>query len=169
MRGNANNAPFESSPPYHSILCLLVLFSNSSPEKEPTRKDMIAYNRTYPCHYLADELRQRGWHRIDYMTIDTEGSELDLVLDFPWNDFDVRVVQIEQLCEDRYVAQEGRKDEIVRHLQSFGYGLLSVFAVDPFDTDDLILTRNVDEFLAQTLSHPFDGDYRTRGNNTDKL
>jgi hypothetical protein len=34
-----------------------------------------------------------------HMTIDTEGSELDLVLDFPWNDFDGRVVQIEQLVD----------------------------------------------------------------------
>ena len=93
------------------------------------------------------------------MTMDTEGSELDLVLDFPWDEFDVRIVQIEQLVESKYTAQRGRKDKILKHLEKFGYKLLSVYGVDPYDTDDLILTRNVDEFLAQTPQNQRDGDY----------
>ena len=79
------------------------------------------------------------------MTIDTEGSELELVLDFPWNDFDVRVVQVEQLSEIKYSSQKGRKDAIIRHLEQYEYKLLSVYEVEPDDTDDLILTRHVDK------------------------
>jgi hypothetical protein len=139
---------------------ILVLSLSLLPE--PTRNHKVFHTKVYPCRYLADELRQRHWHRVDYMTIDTEGSELAIVLDFPWDDFDVRVVQIEQLYEGKYKAQAGRKAQIIAHLESFGYKLLSVYAVDPFDTDDLILTRNLDEFLAQAGAHPRDGDYSTR-------
>eukprot|EP00977_Amphora_coffeiformis_P000452 scaffold114_cov175-Amphora_coffeaeformis.AAC.8 len=45
------------------------------------------------------------------MTIDTEGSELSLALDFPWDEFDIRIVQIEQLDERKYAAQKGRKQK----------------------------------------------------------
>lgn len=129
---------------------------------EPTRKNSAVTSRTYPCHYLADELNKRNMTRVDYMTIDTEGSELALVEDFPWNDFDIRVVQIEQLSERKFKAQLGRKDRIIQHMQTFGYKLLSVYPVAPYDTDDLIFTRNVDEFLAQTRPHERDGDYTKR-------
>ena len=116
-------------------------------------------NRTYPCHYLADELNKLNFHRIDYMTIDTEGSELSIVEDFPWNDFDVRMVQIEQLVATRYRAQTGRKERIIRHLEAFGYKLLSLYVVARDDTDDIIMTRNLDDVLAQAPASPLDGDY----------
>jgi Methyltransferase FkbM domain len=101
--------------------------------------------------------------RVDYMTIDTEGSELDIILDFPWNDFDVRVVQIEQLVAARYPAQRGKKERIIQHLTSseFGYQLLGVYNVKDMDTDDLILTRHIDEYLRMT-------DYM-RGQNPSKM
>lgn len=92
------------------------------------------------------------------MTIDTEGSELALVEDFPWDEFDIRVVQIEQLVEQRYKAQAGRKDKIIQHLEKHGYKLLSLYTVELNDTDDIIMTRNIDEFLTQTRKHPRDGD-----------
>lgn len=126
---------------------------------EPTRRNTILHSRTYPCHYLAHELRQRNMHRIDYMTIDTEGSELDIVLDFPWQDFDVRIVQIEQLSPFKFKAQVGRREKIQQHLEGLGYKLLSNYAVARYDTDDLIFIRNVDEFVAQTSPHMQDGDY----------
>ena len=95
-------------------------------------------------------------HRVDYMTIDTEGSEVDLVLDFPWNDFDIRVVQVEQLNVNKYPSQVGKKEKIIGHMQQFGYKLLSVFVVSKDDTDDLIFTRHLDEYL--TLhTHERDG------------
>ena len=84
---------------------------------------------------------------VDYMTIDTEGSEVSIIQDFPWNDFDVRVVQIEQLNELEYPAQVGKKDKIIQHMTSFNYTLLSVFVVAERDTDDLIFVRNLDEVL----------------------
>jgi hypothetical protein len=51
-----------------------------------------------------DVMCKRDMHTVDYMTVDTERSEVDIVLDFPWDDFDIRVVQIEQLVSEKYWA-----------------------------------------------------------------
>jgi hypothetical protein len=96
--------------------------------------------------------------KVDYMTIDTEGSELAIIQDFPWHDFDIRVVQIEQLDARKYPAQAGKKQKIMQHMQSVGYKLLSVYAVSAGDTDDLIFTRNIDEVVAMS-KHAKDGDW----------
>lgn len=90
------------------------------------------------------------------MTIDTEGSELEIIKDFPWHKFDIRVVQIEQLNQIMYPAQAGKKKEIIKHMQQVGYELLSVYAVEPNDTDDLIFTRNIDRVVGMS-KHPRDG------------
>lgn len=49
------------------------------------------------------------------MTIDTEGSEVDIVEDFPSNEFDVRVVQVEQLSPQVYLypAQREKKNRLI--------------------------------------------------------
>jgi len=119
---------------------------------EPTRNGTkhVRSHKKFQCHHLAKELKARNMHRIDYMTIDTEGSEPDIVEDFPWNDFDVRVVQVEQLVASRYPAQKGKKERVVAHMEKFGYRLLSIYPVAVRDTDDLIFTRNVDAFLNMT-------------------
>jgi hypothetical protein len=102
------------------------------------------------------------------MTIDTEGSELEIVQDFPWNDFDIRVVMIEQLNARRYPAQAGQKQKIMQHMQSVGYKLLSVYVVADGDTDDLIFTRNIDEFVAMT-THAMDGGDKGTSQTNDFL
>ena len=107
--------------------------------------------KAFQCHHLAKELKLRNMYRIDYMTIDTEGSEPEIVIDFPWNDFDVRVVQIEQLLASAFPSQNGKKEMIIAHLESFGYRLLSEFPVGSGKTThDLIFTRNVDSILKMT-------------------
>jgi hypothetical protein len=120
---------------------------------EPSRyaKDDVRDTQVFKCHHLANELKLRNMHRIDYMTIDTEGSEPDIVKDFPWNDFDVRNAQIEQLMASQYLAQVGKKEAMIVHLESFGYRLLSEFPVGGGKTtQDLILTRNLDSVLKMT-------------------
>jgi Methyltransferase FkbM domain len=100
------------------------------------------HRQAFSCHHLATELRKRNMHRIDYMTIDTEGSEPEIIQDFPWHEFDVRVVQIEQLVASKYRSQKGKKELVIQHMEQCGYTLFSVFPVSPNDTDDLIFIRN---------------------------
>ena len=109
---------------------------------EPTRvrqKRETVQNVT--CYHLATELQAMGMRHVDYMTIDTEGTEQVIVEDFPWDEFDIRVVQIEQLNEFRYPAQRGKKDAIIQHMTKMNYTLLSVYVVARNDTDDLIFVK----------------------------
>lgn len=109
------------------------------PERANHRRDV----ETFACLHLAQELKENNISRVDYMTIDTEGSEIEILKDFPWNEFDVRVVQVEQLNEMSFPSQRGRKQEIIDYMTSMGYTLYSVFVVSEFDTDDLIFVRNI--------------------------
>lgn len=87
---------------------------------EPSRTPETARVVAVKCYALADELRRHKITTVDYMTIDTEGSEVDIIEDFPWADFEIHVVQIEQLDERRYRAQAGKKARIKQHMLSQG-------------------------------------------------
>ena len=121
-------------------------FSGSWKQYEETRLYAAKGMTTVTCYTLANELRKRGMKRVDYMTIDTEGSELELILDFPWNDFDVRVLQIEQLDEVKFPGQAGKKEKLLKHMESHGYELYNTFVVAAGDTVDLMLVRNLPQF-----------------------
>lgn len=105
---------------------------------EPSRRPSTERLRTVKCWHLPTELRNRHVYTVDYMTIDTEGSEMTIVEDFPWREFDVKVVQIEQLDERAYPAQKGKKERIIRHMTAVGYQLLRAYTVAVGDTEDLI-------------------------------
>jgi len=81
-------------------------------------------------------------HRVDYMTIDTEGSEALIIDDFPWRQFDVRVVQVEQLNETRFHSQAGKQEQITRRLVAEGYKLAHVIVVRRGHTEGLIFVKN---------------------------
>lgn len=120
---------------------------------EPTRyvQEDVREIKNFKCHHLAKELKARNMDRIDYMSIDTEGSEVEIVNDFPWDEFDIRVVQIEQLLPSAFPSQVGRKEMIITKMESFGYTLLSEFPVGGGSTtQDLIFTRNLDHYLEMT-------------------
>ena len=108
---------------------------------EPTRTGARAEILTVKCYNLAEELRRHGMRTVDYMTIDTEGSEKDVVLDFPWDDFDVKVVQIEQLNPESYPAATGKAEAITAHMIKHGYVLSKRYVVSDHDTDDLIYIK----------------------------
>jgi FkbM family methyltransferase len=64
---------------------------------------------------LRDLLREYGApHRIDYMSIDTEGSEYDIIRSFDFNEYDVRLLSVEHnFTANRHL--------ILEHLGRFGY------------------------------------------------
>ena len=92
-----------------------------------------------PCTHLAVELDANGINTVDYMTIDTEGSELDIIRDFPWARFTVRVVQIEVLDEGRFPGKvAGNEQQIVQTMSQHGYKLHLRFQVAARETYDLM-------------------------------
>ena len=107
---------------------------------EPKRYKILVEQVEVPCYSLAALLREQARTEIDYMTIDTEGSELDIVRSFPWDEFTVRLVQIELLHARTFPAHACRREAITSHLVAHGYTLLRTYVVAPRNTDDLMFT-----------------------------
>ncbi len=74
---------------------------------------------TVTTRRLPAILDEYGLRRIDYMSIDTEGSELKILKSIDLKKYDVRVISV----ENNY------NDPAIRHyLLGFGYQLIKVFA-----------------------------------------
>jgi hypothetical protein len=100
--------------------------------------------RAVPCFSLSRELERNNLTAIDYLAIDTEGSELSIVKTFPWSRFRVDVVQIEILDERQYHSRiRNNEKRIVRHMTHQGFSLHTRFVVSAGDTYDLMFVRNV--------------------------
>jgi hypothetical protein len=117
-------------------------FSGFAESFEPSRRRTVTKRRVVRCFQLADLLRSNGMGRVDYMTIDTEGSEAMLIEDFPWDQFEVKVVQVEQLDERRFRAHIGHQKRIEARMAMFGYRLEVVLTVRKDHTYDLIFVRD---------------------------
>ena len=117
-------------------------FSGFASTFEKSRMRTVTKRFTVPCHSLETLLREHHMHRVDYMTIDTEGSEALIIDDFPWRQFDVRVVQVEQLNDSRFHSQAGKQEQITRRLVAEGYRLAHVIVVRRGHTEDLIFVKN---------------------------
>jgi len=65
---------------------------------DPTRLSMVSDRITriqMPCRNLNDVMKQNGMRAVDYMSVDTEGSELEVLGDLNWDLYHPTVVQIE--------------------------------------------------------------------------
>jgi len=116
-------------------------WSGFSSSYEPQRVGTLVQNVTVQCLHLADLLRQNNYNRVDFMSIDTEGSEEGIIKDFPWDEFDVRYVQIEQLAPESFPAQRGRQQRIERHMRAHSYTMVRRIVVADRDTYDLVFER----------------------------
>ena len=133
---------------------------------EPTRRAWHDRTIQVRCYDLAEILRQRGQFHVDYLTIDTEGSEWEIIEKFPWANFSIRIVQIEQLDERRYTSQAGKKARIIRHMRSQGYQLVDgqAYTVTARDTEDLIFLLNRDASRPRNERPP----HTTKVNNSSR-
>ena len=67
-------------------------------------KQTLSHYVSVPCAPLADIMA--GMHHVDYMSIDVEGAELAIVEDFPFENFDIRIIGIENnISTDRKVER----------------------------------------------------------------
>ena len=137
-------------------------WSGSATSYEPSRNQSTARVVSVKCYHLAAELRRANVRVVDYMTIDTEGSEPEIVEDFPWSQFEVSIVQIEQLDERGFPAQRGKKDRVVRHMTSQGYDFYRAYTVAVRDTEDLIFVLRRHAPPRGLLHHVLNGSHGTR-------
>ena len=99
------------------------------------------------CYRLDKTLDFFGVKAIDYMSVDTEGSELDALLSFPFDRIPVRVVGIEVLIGG---GRDGRIQETIDYMRQRRYRLLRKHEV-AHDTLDLFFEPdyNVDKSFKQ--------------------
>jgi len=102
------------------------------------RKPLLGKKVKVKCYTLNELLTESGIRYIDYMTVDTEGSELSLLEVFDFNLFVVDIIQIEVLMGEKEIKQK-----IHQLLISKGYDHIIDYIVTPNDTWDLIYKRNV--------------------------
>ena len=112
---------------------------HGDPELYPQhRKPLLGKKVTVKCYTLNELLTESGIRYIDYMSIDTEGSEYSIIEAFDFNLFVVDIIQIEVLMGELVL-----KKKIHDLLISKGYDHILDFVVNHLDTWDLIYRRHV--------------------------
>lgn len=94
-------------------------------EFEPQHRAMFgrAFSYPLPCIPLADAFREAGLSRIDYLSIDVEGAEPAILRVFPFADFDIDVLGIENNWE---------RPELAPIMLAAGYQKIARVGVDDF-------------------------------------
>ena len=98
---------------------------------------------TVQCVDLNNVLKEQNMFHVDYMTVDTEGSELAILKTFDFDTFDVTFVQVERNVKTK--AQRDEKDRLIRFMKSKGYGLEKVFNIGNQAVD--VLFRKIPKWV----------------------
>jgi FkbM family methyltransferase len=75
------------------------------------------------CVPLGDLVRALAWTRIDFLSLDAEGSDLDILRTVPWQLVDVRVIMVEK-------GSPPHAKKIRQYLASVGFDLYRELNVD---------------------------------------
>mmetsp|Transcript_12380 Transcript_12380/g.19604 ORF Transcript_12380/g.19604 Transcript_12380/m.19604 type:complete len:298 (+) Transcript_12380:128-1021(+) len=98
----------------------------------------IVSNVTLHCHLLQDLLRQHGMVHVNFMSVDTEGDELDFLQTFPFHQFVVDVVMVETLRGESRSDTKGQ--QVIAAMREKGYELDLAYGVS-LTTFDLIFYK----------------------------
>jgi len=93
------------------------VWSKKRGKKRPKPGDRI----TVPCRVLPNLLREHNLSKIDYMSIDTEGSEPAIIKTLDMEEFEISVISVENNYDDRRVK---------KHLSNMGYVKVKHIKVD---------------------------------------
>jgi FkbM family methyltransferase len=78
-----------------------------------------------PCYKLEDVIRKQGLDKINYLNIDIEGGEIDVLKSIDFNNLDIDIIGV----ENNY-----KEDEIKNYLNKFGYRLIAIVGSDEMYT-----------------------------------
>lgn len=74
-----------------------------------------------PCYVLEDIVKKHGLDKIDYLNIDIEGGEFDVLKSINFNNIDIDIIGI----ENNY-----KEDKIKNYLHHYGYNLIAIVGSD---------------------------------------
>jgi hypothetical protein len=109
-------------------------------EKEVARGRQRSHLQYAPCFPLSSLLFAINQTRVDYLSLDVEGLELEVLETIPWNELNIRVLSVE------YRHLRRGKQALINHMTSHGYRLYAdLFASIPEQSlyvDDFIFVKN---------------------------
>lgn len=88
------------------------------PRREGTQKRQVVVE----VRPLADVLRSAGISRVDYLSLDVEGAEREILLDYPFNEIPIGMIGVED--------NAGTDEQLRELLRSRGYRHLARVGVD---------------------------------------
>ena len=74
-----------------------------------------------PCYKLEDVIKKEGLSKINYLNIDIEGGEFDVLKSIDFNQVDIELIGI----ENNY-----KEDDIKKYLSKYGYSLIAIIGSD---------------------------------------
>ncbi|KAJ3220613.1 hypothetical protein HK099_004150 [Clydaea vesicula] len=99
------------------------------------RKNQNAKIITVSCYTLNDVIEKSGFRRIDWMSVDTEGSELSVLTAFDFTKVVIDYIQVECLT-----MEQEKMNGIIQLMESRGYEFFKSYKVAD-DTRDLMFRR----------------------------
>ena len=112
-----------------------LLYSAGPSSERPKQSD-----RQVPCFPLESLLAAINQTRVDYLSLDVEGAELDVLKAIPWDSLDVSVLSVE------YLHAPNGKQTYSEFMASKGYSVHSdIHLHRPEDTlyvDDFIFVKD---------------------------
>ena len=107
--------------------------------KELIARDGIKQELIIQCKSIPNILQNLNMRRVNYMTVDTEGGEVDFLLNFPFHKFVIDVIQVEIRCiPGSGACTDGVTAKDV--MERFGYMLHTKYRVDS-ETEDYFFQR----------------------------
>ncbi|KAJ3387738.1 hypothetical protein HDU92_001811 [Lobulomyces angularis] len=100
------------------------------------RKNKNAKIITVPCYTLNHVIEKAGFLRVDWMSVDTEGSELEVLSAFDFSKVVIDFIQVECLT-----MEPEKMNGIISLMESSGYEYINSFVVAD-DTRDLMFRRS---------------------------
>ena len=100
------------------------------------------------CVDLNVVLKENNFHHIDYMTVDTEGSEIEILETFQFHRFDIAYIQVERNVKTQ--KQRERRDYLIELMKKNGYLTKKVFDIGNNAVDILFEKRNYNTVLIST-------------------
>jgi hypothetical protein len=95
----------------------------------------VKQEKEIPCYTLEEVLVEAGLYKIDYMIVDTEGSEVDILQSLNFTLFWIDVLQVELV-----LLHKERKKALERLMEEKGYRFISALPLG-FDTYDYVYKR----------------------------
>ena len=100
------------------------------------------------CVDLNTVLKENNFNHVDYMTVDTEGSEIEILETFQFHSFDITYIQVERNVKTQ--KQRERRDYLIQLMKKNGYITKKVFDIGNHAVDILFEKKNYNTVLIST-------------------